>query len=1139
MINKFKEFKPTSWAINNKTSVYILTIIITFFGISTYNSLPKESFPEIVIPTIYVSTLYPGTSPVDMENLVTRPIEKQIKSISGIKKITSNSLQDFSNIIVEFNTDVDVAVAKQKIKDAVDKARNDLPSDLPSDPNVLEVDFSEIPVMIINLAGDYDLDKLKKYAEEAQDKIEGLKEVTRVDIIGALEREVQVNVDMYKMEAARISMFDIEQAIKFENMTVSGGNLDMGNMKRSIRAIGEFKSVGELENIIVKSGEGAPVYLKDLAQVVDGYKERESYARLDRKNVLSLNVIKRSGENLIAASDNINVIMADMKENYFPGDLKVTIMGDQSKQTRHTLNELINTIIIGFILVTLVLMFFMGVTNAIFVGLSIPLSSFVAFMFFPSIDFSLNMIVLFSFLFALGIIVDDAIVVIENTYRIFHEEKLSAIDSAKKAAGEIFIPVMAGTLTTLAPFVPLAFWPGVVGKFMFFLPVTLIITLTASLLVAFIINPIFAVTFMKRGEVSETRKSTKGIKISGIILGALALLFHLTGSHGLGNFSIFVFILLLLNRFVLPKMIRTFDQKILPKFMNGYENFLRYTLTGKRPYWVLSFIIILFFFSLGFIALRQPSVVFFPKSDPNYIYTYISMPVGTSVETTDSITRVIEEKVYAVLGEDNPIVDAVVSNVAVGAGDPMNGDRSAAPNKGKVTVAFVEFSERDGQSTVDFLDKIRNAVKDIPGTEVTVDQEQGGPPVGKPINIEISGDDFKELISLSSYVKHYLDSLQVPGVEELKSDLQDNKPEVIIRIDRERARREGISSGQIGGEIRNAIFGKEASKFRVNEDQYPIQIRYQYDQRNNIDNLMNLKLTFRDMAMNGMIRQVPLSAVASVEYSNSYGGITRKNLKRVVTISSNVLTGYNPNEVVGRLQAAVNNIPSKEGYTVAFTGESEDQKETSDFLGGALFTSLGLIFLVLVTQFNSISKTVIILSEIIFSIIGVLLGFGIFNMEISIVMTGIGIVALAGIVVKNGILIVEFTDTLIEKGLKTREAIVEAGKVRLKPVMLTALSTILGLIPLAIGFNIDFVGLFTSLSPHIYIGGDSVAFWKPLSWTIIFGLGFATIITLIIVPSMYLIAYAMKKRIERSRFQPSLNGKGDKDDLKLIAAERS
>lgn len=1131
----FKQFKPSSWSIDNKTSIFVITIIITLAGLVSYNNLPKEKFPELVIPTIYVSTIYPGTSPSDMENLVAKPIEKQIKSIAGVKKLTSNSLQDFSNVIVEFNTNVNVAAAKQKVKDAVDKARSDLPNDLPHEPNVVEIDFSEIPILFVNLSGDFDLYKLKKYADDLKDKIETLKEVTRVDIVGALDREIQVNVDMYKMQAAELTMMDIERAIASENITISGGLLSMDGMKRSLSVSGEFKEPSELNNIALRSMSGATVYLKDIADVKDSFKEKESFARLDHKNVITLNVIKRSGENLLNASDKTREIVAEMQKTKFPEKLKVTMTGDQSTQTRVTLHDLINTIIIGFILVTIVLMFFMGATNAIFVAMSVPLSMFLAFMLLPSIGFTLNMIVLFAFLLALGIVVDDAIVVIENTHRIYDNGKMNIVTAAKKAAGEVFLPVLSGTLTTLAPFIPLAFWAGVIGKFMFFLPITLIITLTASLVVAYIINPVFAVQFMKpeKENNSTHTPNRRGMKITAIIFAALALIFYISGSFGMGNFLVTLLLLNLFYRLVLIKAVNHFQKKTWPGIQNKYEQLLTWALSKRKPQLLLIGTVGLFFFTIILTGMRSPKVVFFPRADPNFIFVYLTLPVGTDVTYTDSMTKIVEKRVYSVIGENNPLVESVISNVAIGVGEGRpDDDRNAAPHKAKVGVAFVEFAKRNGKSTDAYLDKIREAVKGIPGAEITVGQEAAGPPTGKPVNIEVSGDDLKELITTSNSLKKYLDSLQIGGVEELKSDVQDSKPEIVFDIDRERANREGISTAQIGMEIRTAVFGKEVSKFRDANDEYPIQLRYLETQRNNIDQLKNLKITYRDMNMGGAIRSVPLSSFADIHYSNTYGGIKRKNQKRVVTLGSNILGGYNPNEVVANVIDAMKNFNTPESVSIKMTGEQEDQKETAAFLGNSLLISLGLIFIILITQFNSVSKPLIILTEIIFSLIGVLLGFAIFSMDISIVMTGIGVVALAGIVVRNGILLVEFTDVLIKEGVPLKEAIIKAGKIRMTPVILTATATMLGLIPLAVGMNIDFVTMFTELNPHLFFGGDSTAFWGPLSWTMIFGLGFATFLTLILVPVMYLISERSKKKVKK------MMGTLDRDETELSYSDK-
>jgi len=1109
-----KEFKVSSWSIDNKTSIYVLTIIITLAGIFTYMALPKEQFPEIVFPQMYVSTPYPGASPKDIENLITKPIEKEVKAIAGVKKVTSNSIQDYSSVVVEFKTGVDVAAAKQKVKDAVDKAKTELPSDREYEPEVIEVDVSQVPIMNVNVSGDIELDKLKKYADDLEDRIESIKGIRRVDIIGALEREIQINVDKMKMEAANVSMTDIRMAVSSENVNLSGGLLKMDGMKRTITIKGEYEDPKDLENLVIRSSSGAVVYLKDVAEVVDGYEEKESYARLDGKNVITLNVIKMGGENLIEVSDQINGLIKELKESKYPKSVNITVTGEQADQTRVTLHDLINTIIIGFILVTIILMFFMGTTNAIFVAMSVPLSMFIAFMVMDGAGFTLNMIVLFGFLLALGIVVDDAIVVIENTHRVFDNGKVPIKQAAKMAAGEVFLPVLSGTLTTLAPFVPLLFWPGVIGEFMYYLPITLIVTLLASLLVAYIINPVFAVDFMKSHDEEHAKGHiTKGFKITTIVFAVIAILCPALGSVGMMNLTITFYLLFLLNKFVLTGVIKNFQEKTWPAVQNKYEGVLRWALHKKNPLWLLLGTIGMLFFSIFVFSIRTPKVVFFPESEPNFIYSYISLPVGTDQAYTDSITKVVEKRVFNVVGKNNRMVKSIISNVAVGAGDPSQPDLSVSPNKGKVTVAFVNFADRNGESSVAYLDKIREAVKGIPGAEITVEQEQGGPPTGKPINIEMSGDDYELLIAESEKLIKFLENSGIEGIEKLKSDVQKNKPEIVVEVDRQKANAEGLSTGQIGMEIRNAVFGSEISKFRDFEDDYPIQLRYNYAQRNDIEGLLNSRITYRDMNMGGIVRQVPLSSVAKIRFTDTYGGIKRKNEKRLVTVYSNILTGYNGNEVVGKITKAIKDFKRAEGVSIDMTGEQEDQKETGAFLGFAGLAAIGLIFLILVTQFNSVSKPVIILSEILFSTIGVFLGFSIFKMDMSIVMTGVGIVALGGIVVRNGILLVEFTHYLEEQGYTTKEAAILAGKTRMTPVLLTATATILGLIPLAVGLNIDFVTLFTEFNPHIFFGGDSVAFWGPLSWTMIFGLIFATFLTLILVPVMYLLVDKLKIKV--------------------------
>ena len=1131
---KFKEFKPTSWAVDNRTAVYIIAILISLYGLYKFNSMPKEQFPDIVVPTISITTVYVGNSPADIENLVTRPIEKQLKGISGakVKKITSTSQTDYSLIIVEFDTDVKTELAKVKVKDAIDKAKTDLPNDLTSEPNAQEFAFSEMPIMFVNVSGDYDGVKLKQFADKMQDKFEELSEITRAEIVGAPEREIQVNVDPYKMQAARVSFMDIENAISRENRDITGGLIDAGDMKRTLKVKGQFTSALNLQNIIVRSSaRGATVYLKDIAQLVDTIKEKDSYARLDGKNVVTLNIVKRAGENLISAAGKVKDIVAKMQaDDELPKDLKVVITGDQSKATATSFNDLVNTIIIGFVLVLLVLMFFMGVTNAFFVALSVPLSVFVAFLFLPIADgivgtpVTLNFIVLFALLFGLGIIVDDAIVVIENTHRIYANGKMPIVRSAKEAAGEVFIPVLAGTATTLAPFFPLLFWKGIIGKFMIYLPTMLILTLAASLIVAFIFNPVFAVSFMKpEGKEYEEPKMAMFKKPLFWIAIGFGLMLHLVGWHGFANFLLFMAILMVINRFIFRDIIHTFQTRVLPSLMDKYERMLRWVLKGTRPVWMMVCLFLLFPVSVILLMIRGNDSTFFPSGDPNFIYVYLKMPVGTDIKKTDSVTQVLEKRVVKILGEEMPgkegsIVESIITNVANSANNPRNNNRSIQSNLGRIQVSFVEFEKRDGKKTKPFMDAIRAEMKGIPGASIEVAQEDGGPPTDPPVNVEIAGDSFEEISRVATSLSNYLDTNQIYGIENLRMDVDLNSPEITINVDREKAMMEGLSTGQIGMEIRTAVFGKEVSKLKDGEDEYKIQLRYTDLMRNNITDLMNMRITFMDLNTM-MIKSVPISAVATVDYTNTSGAIARKNVKRTIQLQSNVLDPSMVGQVNKELGEKIADFKNKNkippDVQIKQTGQGEQEAETSSFLGMALAIALGLIFLILVLQFNSMSKPFIVLTEIFFSIIGVLLGYAFTGMTIATIMLGVGVIGLAGIVIKNGILLIEFTDELRGRGMRTREAAIMAGRIRIIPVMLTAIDTILGLLPLAVGFNINFVSFFQHLNPHIFFGGDSVVFWGPLSWTIIFGLIFAFFLTLVMVPSMYIIAERLRRPMEK------------------------
>lgn len=1120
-----KEFKPSSWAIENKTAVYVMVFLITILGLVSYNNLPKENFPDIAQSKVFVTTMYAGQSPQNIEILVTRQIEKKLKSLKGLKKVTSNSYQNVSIITCEFNGNILIKDAKVDVKEAVDKARPDLPQ---GDNNLKEstisdINVADLPILYVNISGDFDLKKLKEYADNLKDEIESMKEISKVEEVGALKPEIQINVDLNKMTAAQVSFSDITSAIGYENIITSAGNYKIDGIQRAIDIKQDFKNADEVAAMVIRNPKGQAIYLRDIAEVKDSFHEQESYARLKNtddnefKNVITLAVSKRAGENLIEASNKITDLIKEKQKTDFPKALDIIVTGDQSDKTRVTITDLVNTIIIGFILVTIILMFFMGTTNALFVALSVPLSCFIAFLIMPVIGFTLNMIVLFSFLLALGIVVDDAIVVIENTHRIFNNGAMPIKQAAKIAAGEVFLPVFSGTMTTLAPFIPLAFWNSLIGKFMFFLPITLIITLLASLLVAYIINPVFAVDFMKPHHDGEhaNPKFDKKVRRVMIYLAIAAVVGYLI-NFGVGNFVVLAAALYLLNHFVLLQVIDKFQKNAWPRFQSWYARWIERAV--QRPWTVFFGTIGLFIFSIVFMIVRAPKVEFFPQADPNFVYVYITLPTGTDQAYTNEVTKKLEQRVAKVVEPDKDIISSIISNVTVSVTDPQDEDQGNYPNKGKITVAFVEFGKREGKDTKEILSRIRKAVTGYPGAKITIDQEGGGPPTQKDISIELAADNLDTLTNTAENLKRYLVKQNIAGIEELSSDVKSDKPEIVFDINRERANREGINSGQISQALFTAIYGFKATDFRnTREDNYEINVRAQEDQRTNIDQIRNLKITYRDMATGGAIRQVPISAFTDIRYTNTYSNIKHKQQRRVLTLSSNVIKPFNANEVNANIQRAINQFKKPDMVSIKMGGGQEDQTEAMNFLLSALGASFGIILIILMIQFNSVGKTLIILSEILFSIIGVFLGVSIFGMTITIVMTGVGIIALAGVVVRNGILLVEFTDLLMEQGASVHDAVVEAGRTRMTPVVLTATAAILGLIPLAVGFNIDFVGLFTEFKPHIHFGGDNVAFWGPLSWTMIFGLSFATIITLILVPCLYLIRYNIKAKMNKGK----------------------
>ncbi|MFA0962959.1 efflux RND transporter permease subunit [Roseivirga sp. BDSF3-8] len=1129
-----KEFGLTTLSVKNRTTVFFLTLLVVLMGIGTYVSLPKENFPEIEQPIVYVGTPHPGNSPVDMENLITRPIEKELNTIAEVDEIKSTSVQDYSTIIVEFNPETDIDDALTKVKDAVDRAKPELPSDLQEDPNVFEMNFSEMPILNINLSGDFSIETLNEYAEYLEEEIEKLTEISKAEIRGVDEKEVQVLVDPYAMEARMVSFSDIENAISAENVTLSGGNILADGVRRTLRVIGEFSDPSQLEDIVIKNENNNIVYLKDIARVKFGYEDKESYARLETDPVVMLDVVKRSGENLLIATEKIFDILEDAEENYFPEGLTVTITNDQSENTRDMVSSLENNIISGVILVVLVLLFFLGTRNALFVGIAIPLSMFLTFLILGAFDISINMMVLFSLIMALGMLVDNGIVVVENVYRLM-EKGYNAVAATKLGVGEVAMPIIASTATTLAAFLPLAFWPGLMGEFMKYLPITLIITLGSSLFVALVINPVFISAFMKldTGEKRDTGKMWKIVGILVVIGGLLIITGFSQDIGGLiaaGNLFVFFALLKPLDVYLLTPGARKFQQTFLPWIERLYRNTIVFALRGRNPLWFFGGTVVALIFAIGLMGVVPPKVLYFPELEPLYVNVFVEFPVGTDIEETNEFTQEIEDKVIDIIEPYRYMVESVVAKVGQDTSDPNDPSAfgsSDTPNKARLTVNFVEYKEREGQSTKEIMEEIREGLQGYPGVTITVDKDANGPPAGKPISIEITGEDYATLINTAESMRTYITNSGIEGIEKLKMDLETGKPELIIDIDREKARRFGLSTYTIANEVRTSLFGKEISKYKEGEDDYEIQLRLDTTYRYDLDALLNKSITFRDQS-SGNMRQVPISSVADVQLSSTYGSVKRKDLKRIITLSSNVLGDFNPTEVNEEIKTLLQDFNMPAGYEYKFGGEQEKQAEEMAFLSKALFLAIFFIFLIIVSQFNKITAPFIIMTSVLFSTIGVFLGLVVFRMDFIVIMTMIGIISLAGIVVNNAIVLIDFIELQRrrhreELGVELlpynliKESIIEAGETRLRPVLLTAITTILGLIPLAVGINIDFIRLFTEYNADFYLGGDNVKFWGPMSWTIIYGLTVSTFLTLVIVPVMYLITDKLKYKAAKKR----------------------
>ena len=1046
---------------------------------------------------IVVNTLYPGVSPADIETLVTRPLEEELSTISEIKELSSQSVEGYSSITAEFETTANLEEALQQVREKVDLARPELPQEA-EEPGIFEISFSEFPIMQVNLAGDFDLVYLKEIAEDLRDELESVPQILRVDVRGGLEREVKVDVHLSRLQFYNLALQDVIDAIAAENVNIPGGSIDVGDQRFLVRVDGEFDDPELIEDLVITADDAGPIYVRDLADVEFGFSERETYARLDGSPVVTLDIVKRSGENIIQTADQVKAVIEEMRP-LFPATMTVKITGDQSRDIFTMVSSLENNIISGLILIVSVLLFFLGLRTSLFVAISIPSSMLLSFVVLRLLGVSMNMVVLFSLILALGMLVDNAIVVVENIYR-YVERGWDRRLAARKATGEVAGPVIAATLTTLAAFAPLLFWPGISGEFMSYLPMTLIVTLSSSLFVALVIIPTLCSMFILR-EGEEPPPLTRAARFTLVAGSFVAIVvFALANPLTAGLLLVTAGVLWGLYRFVIRRAATVFQHWWLERAIHFYETQLVRAL--DHPVRVLGASAALLLVTVVLFGRFNAGVEFFPESiPPRQVMINVDAPIGTRADFTDRLVRRIEGKLPELRGSR--------ARRRVGGGHgglgrrrgrgPMGGGPSG-PESGQVAISFVEFQNqrRDGFATLASLQE--TVASDLAGADISVDKSEEGPATGLPVNIELVGSDADILSDLADQMLATLRADPVYAkLVRLDSNLDDARPELGVRVDREKAALYGLSTRRVGQAIRGAIQGIEAAKYRTGNDEYDIIVRLAEEDRDELSTLAELTVLSEG-------DPIPLLSVASWEVGEGAGSIRRLDMDRAVTVSSEVRAGYNSNAVLGEVQLALAGFAESlpPGYQIRYTGENEEQAEAQAFLFTAFLMALFLIGFILISQFNSLVKPVIILTSVLMSTVGVLLGLMVFRMPFGIIMTGVGIISLAGIVVNNAIVLIDYIDILRTRdGVNRRDALVLGGMTRFRPVVLTAVTTALGLVPLAIGLNFDFFGLYGSLSPDLYWGGDQAAWWGPMAIAVIAGIMFATFLTLIVVPVMY------------------------------------
>jgi multidrug efflux pump len=1024
------------YALKRQVTVLALLVLLVVAGVYCYVTLPRESFPDITIPYVFVTTTYEGVAPEDMEELITIPIERKLKGIDDVEEIRSTSAEGLSTVAIKFLPKVDIDDALQKVRDKVDQAKNDLPAELEDDPVIKEVNFSDMPVIRVVLSGPFSLRRLQNLAEDIQDRIESIAGVLEARLSGGLEREIHVEFDLDRVGAYNVPFSSIVGSVTNSNVNMPSGSMDIGEGKYLVRVPEDFQHPSEIFSIVAFVRDGKPVYLRDIATIKDAFKDPLTRSRINQEKSVTIAVLKRSGENIVRVTDEVKRAISEMRPE-LPQTLKIDLTADQSNDVRLMVSDLENNILSGLILVLAVIFVFIGGQSAVFVALAIPYSMFITFMLLTGFNVTLNMVVLFSLILALGMLVDNGIVIVENIYR-HMQQGATRQEAAAVGTDQVAWPVITSTLTTLGAFSPMLFWPGVMGEFMGFLPQTLIMALSASLFVALVINPVMSALYQKVKTTQSNQNPT--------------------------------------------------DKEPLVK--RFYLSILKWSL-GHRLMVIVSVVILLVIATLAYVFFGK-GVEFFPQTEPRRAYVNIKAPEGTNLDTSDKLVAQIEK----IVAQYNDI-RYVISNIGAVGGDPFS-QGGTGTHISRVVLDFKDFHDRSRPSSEIIKEVRQKILNTIYGAEVQVEKEQEGPPTGPPINIEISGEDILVLGELAARARRVIKD--IAGLVDLKDNFVRGKPEIRVRVNKEKAALMGLDTYTIAYTVKSAINGVKAGVYREGKDEYDIIARLPENDRNSIKSLKRITVS------GPQGEPIPLTSLAAVSLGSGIGAIMRLDQKRVVTISGDV-SGRLANDVIKEIDAHLaQKVNWPRGYRYRFTGEQQEQAKAQAFLSKAFFACIALILLILLTQFNSFITPLIIMASVLFSLIGVFIGLLVTGTAFGIIMTGIGVISLAGVVVNNAIVLIDYINQLMARGLASAEALLRAGSVRFRPVMLTAITTILGLLPMATGVSLDFRKM------ALDIGGESSQWWGPMAVAVIFGLGFATLLTLILVPVLCSLAHSLRRR---------------------------